>query len=366
MECNCIRFDQATGKKVQYFEQVKRVEASDLRAKERHVMSCLLSNMDDAGECYPSLGNLAERTALSKSTVRRSIAALKSSGWLIESQRYQANGAQRSNLYTLGLPESVKAGSHYDSGGGVTVERSTQCKEGGNLIRGGVSECYPEKNSSEKNNICGSACAFRGDSQSVLLEEKSLKGTLASLASSTMQREPETAKTSTTNTSSTAPRPTRKKRVASSKPKAKAVTKKDPASPKAKRTTKTATDGSQVWQAYADAYWIRYNVEPVRNAKANSICKSIARNFGPELGAQAARYYLSHRKAHYVTQRHPLELLARDTQTILTDMQIGEQSTARHGQEQDRYQDAGQMVDRIVRKLALRDEKRAQQQRAQS
>lgn len=77
--------------------------------------------------------------------------------------------------------------------------------------------------------------------------------------------------------------------------------------------------GVPIWEAYKAAYLERYRVEPIRNAKVNTICKRIFLATG-EQGPSIVKYYLSMKDKFYEQAKHPIELLERDLTKINTLM----------------------------------------------
>lgn len=67
-------------------------------SNERYVFLALADNANDEGQAFPSLPTIAEKTRLSESTVRRSIAALEKGGWLTV---IRGRGAGIRSKYTL-------------------------------------------------------------------------------------------------------------------------------------------------------------------------------------------------------------------------------------------------------------------------
>lgn len=63
---------------------------------------CYLANRADKnGECYPSVGRIAEDLNLSRCTVFRAFNELEENGLLEREARYHTQGGRRSSLYKI-------------------------------------------------------------------------------------------------------------------------------------------------------------------------------------------------------------------------------------------------------------------------
>ena len=76
-----------------------------------------------------------------------------------------------------------------------------------------------------------------------------------------------------------------------------------------------------VWQAYADAYRRRYGIPPVRNVTVNSQIAGLVKRVGAEDAVLLALDYLKQDAKMY--EFHPLGLLLRDCEKLVTAMKIG-------------------------------------------
>ena len=87
-----------------------------------------------------------------------------------------------------------------------------------------------------------------------------------------------------------------------------------------KETARRASNAA-VWQAYSDAYRRRYGVPPVRNVTVNSQVASLVKRVGAEDAVLVALDYLKQDAKMY--EFHPLGLLLRDCEKLVTAMKIG-------------------------------------------
>lgn len=82
-----------------------------------------------------------------------------------------------------------------------------------------------------------------------------------------------------------------------------------------------------VWQAYADAYRRRYGVSPVRNVTVNSQVAGLVKRVGAEDAVLVALDYLKQDAKMY--EFHPLGLLLRDCEKLVTAMRVGVRDVGR-------------------------------------
>lgn len=121
-------------------------------------------------------------------------------------------------------------------------------------------------------------------------------------------------------------------------------------SPAAARKTRAspAAKGSATWQAYATAYFLRYGVEPIRNATVNAALSRLVDRLGEEAPAVAA-YYVSHNRQLYVAAKHSVVLLLRDAEGIRTDWATAHQTTEQEARQADRVAGQGQVWDKLIK-----------------
>jgi hypothetical protein len=76
--------------------------------------------------------------------------------------------------------------------------------------------------------------------------------------------------------------------------------------------------------AYRIAYLEVWKVEPVRNSRVNAdLCRLVDR-LGISVAPLVAGFYPLHKRALYVTARHPTNLLLRDAEALRTDYLTGQ------------------------------------------
>lgn len=84
----------------------------------------------------------------------------------------------------------------------------------------------------------------------------------------------------------------------------------------------TRSAGSEIWDAYKEAYQARYGVEPVRNATTNTQCASLAKRLGGA-ACEVVRFYLSHNDGYFLRQQHPIGLCLSQAESLHTQWQRG-------------------------------------------
>lgn len=103
---------------------------------------------------------------------------------------------------------------------------------------------------------------------------------------------------------------------------------------------KTATEETKekrrsAWKAYSDAFYLRYNTEPVQDAKANTAVCRLVDSLGDE-AAPVAAFYLSHNGAWYVQHSHSIEYLAKDAAALRTQWATSRPVTGRDARQTEK------------------------------
>lgn len=112
-------------------------------------------------------------------------------------------------------------------------------------------------------------------------------------------------------------------------------------------------DGSFVFEAYREAYERRYRVQPIRNAKVNSICSQIVKQVGVDEGKAVMHFYLQQNVAWYIQKGHAIEYALKDLQALRTNMLNNKSMSSREAQQADKQQAQKNVLDDY---LANRDE----------
>lgn len=108
-----------------------------------------------------------------------------------------------------------------------------------------------------------------------------------------------------------------------------------------------------IWAAYSTAYFARYGVEPVRNARVNGQVAQFLQRVGAEEGPPVAAFYVSLNRGLYVSARHAVDLLLRDAESLRTDWATGRGVTDTEARQSDRSAATanvfGQLIDEARR-----------------
>lgn len=106
--------------------------------------------------------------------------------------------------------------------------------------------------------------------------------------------------------------------------------------------------GPEVFEAYREAYLKRYGCDPIRNLKANSICKRAFEMLGQEAPA-LVQHYVSMNKRWYVERSHSLECFITDVQSVKTSFVTGKTMTSTRAAEIDKEQSFREVIYGIQR-----------------
>ena len=109
-------------------------------------------------------------------------------------------------------------------------------------------------------------------------------------------------------------------------------------SPAAKRAAKPKqeTKGAETWVAYSNAYYSRYGVDPVRNAKTNSMITQLVDRLGEDDAPHVAAFYIHHSNSFYVANGHSVGMLLRDAEKLRTEWATGRKVTQTMARQADR------------------------------
>ena len=94
----------------------------------------------------------------------------------------------------------------------------------------------------------------------------------------------------------------------------------------------------KTWKSYSDAYWERYNVEPVRNQKVNSIIKNFVQRVGQDESPHIAAHYLQNNSSWYIQKGHAVDGLLADAEKLRTEWATGRTMTRTRASQIDKSQ----------------------------
>lgn len=81
--------------------------------------------------------------------------------------------------------------------------------------------------------------------------------------------------------------------------------------------------GSVVWEAYREAYNLRYKTDPVRNAMVNASIKQIVARIGIEEAAHVVRFFVTHEDSFYKRKLHAIGLCLQNIEALRTQWATG-------------------------------------------
>lgn len=111
------------------------------------------------------------------------------------------------------------------------------------------------------------------------------------------------------------------------------------------KPSKQKSAGSLIFEAYQDAYVQRYGLEPLRNAKTNSICSQIAKQLPLDEAQAIMHFYLQQNVAFYLQRGHAIQLVLSDLQVLRTNMLKNKAMSAREAFLADKQQAQKNIVD---------------------
>lgn len=110
---------------------------------------------------------------------------------------------------------------------------------------------------------------------------------------------------------------------------------------------KKEAKSAQAWEAYKNAYYDRYRVEPERGAETNRDLCRVVDKVGRDSAPHVAAYFLTISLPFYVTNRHPTSLLGRDANSISTQWKTGIKATTGEAKNAEAKDDARAQVARV-------------------
>jgi hypothetical protein len=114
---------------------------------------------------------------------------------------------------------------------------------------------------------------------------------------------------------------------------------------------------SACWSSYGSAYKKRYGVEPVRNAKVNSLLKQFVQRIGMDESPEVAAFYVGHDRAIYVQARHDVSLMVRDCEGLRTQWATGRKATALEARSAESREAVRSQAERVVERMEAGHEK---------
>jgi hypothetical protein len=92
----------------------------------------------------------------------------------------------------------------------------------------------------------------------------------------------------------------------------------------------------QTWEAYSQAYLMRYGVEPTRNATVNGQLANFVKRVGKEDAPHVAAFYLHSNDQWHIKQRHSIADLCKASESLHTAWKIGGHMTSTQARQIDK------------------------------
>lgn len=106
--------------------------------------------------------------------------------------------------------------------------------------------------------------------------------------------------------------------------------------PSKKDETEIQSACKATWASYSDAYFDRYGVEPVRNAKINGMVKNFVSRIGFDESPFVAAFYLNNNTQYYTSRMHVFDCLLSDAEKIRTEWATGKTMTSTRARQIDK------------------------------
>jgi hypothetical protein len=83
----------------------------------------------------------------------------------------------------------------------------------------------------------------------------------------------------------------------------------------------------KIWETFKDAYFLRYKIEPLRNASVNSKISQLAKRLGQD-AIEVVKFYLAHNEKFYVQKMHDIGFCLKDAESLYTQFKRGRPITS--------------------------------------
>ena len=94
----------------------------------------------------------------------------------------------------------------------------------------------------------------------------------------------------------------------------------------------------ETWKYYSDAYFTRYETEPVRNATVNTQVKAFVKRIGAEESPHVAAFFVQSNAVFYVQRGHAFGNLLADAEKLRTEWATGRTMTGTRARQIDQSQ----------------------------
>lgn len=105
---------------------------------------------------------------------------------------------------------------------------------------------------------------------------------------------------------------------------------------------------NDTWDAYCQAYVMRYGVSPVRNASVNGQLANFVKRLGIERAPRVATFYLTHNHRRYLDAKHPVNLMVQFAETLHTEWATQKPTTETEARQADRTAARGNVFTELI------------------
>ena len=104
----------------------------------------------------------------------------------------------------------------------------------------------------------------------------------------------------------------------------------------------------ETWEAYSEAYFSRYGVQPVRNATVNAQLSSFIKRIGFDESPHVAEFFVNHNNQFYVQKMHTVGLLLADAEKLRTEWVTQRQMTGTQARQADKTQARRNVFNKLI------------------
>lgn len=112
------------------------------------------------------------------------------------------------------------------------------------------------------------------------------------------------------------------------------------------------------WKHFTDAYFKRYNIEPVKNAKVFSVIKLFVARIGFADAPHVAEFFVNHNERFYVQRSHPVDSMLKDCEGLRTQWATNRPMTSTQAHQLDKTASNFNSIQQAKLMMRSRDENR--------
>jgi len=124
--------------------------------------------------------------------------------------------------------------------------------------------------------------------------------------------------------------------------------------PEAREPKKPIT--AETWEAYSNAYFNRYGVNPIRNKTVNSQMVNFVQRIGVVESPGVAAYYVESNNAFYAGKGHSVGMLVYDAEKLRMEWATGHQLTSGTVRQADKKQTSYNAIEEAIQISRAREE----------